>query len=67
MTEIREGDEVAFIPGARESRVNTRELLYTAITRARHRVIVHSDAHTTRAAIGRKTERASGLLERLGG
>lgn len=60
-----EYDEVAFIPGPAESRVNTRELLYTALTRARRKVIIHSDATTIRAAIARKTERASGLLDRL--
>ena len=60
-----EYDEVAFIPGPAESRVNTRELLYTALTRARQRVTLHGDPMTIRAAIARKTERASGLLDRL--
>ena len=60
-----EYDEVGFIPGPAASRVNTRELLYTAITRARDKVTIHSDAATIRAAIARKTERASGLLDRL--
>ena len=64
-----EYDEVGFIPGPAASRVNTRELLYTAITRARDKVTIHSDAPvsaaTIRAAIARKTERASGLLDRL--
>ena len=60
-----EYDEVAFIPGPPESRVNTRELLYTAITRARQKVTLHTDPTTIRAAIARKTERASGLLDRL--
>ena len=60
-----EYDEVAFIPGAAESRVNTRELLYTALTRARQKVTIHGDPETIRAAVARKTERASGLLDRL--
>ena len=60
-----EYDEVGFIPGPAESRVNTRELLYTAVTRARSRVTIHGDRPAIRAAIARKTERASGLLERL--
>ena len=57
--------EVGFIPGPAESRVNARELLYTAVTRARTRVTIHGDRPAIRAAIARKTERASGLLERL--
>ena len=61
-----EYDEVAFVPGPAESRVNTRELLYTALTRARQKVTIHGDPMTIRAAIARKTERASGLLDRLG-
>lgn len=60
-----EYDEVAFIPGPAESRINTRELLYTALTRARQKVTIHGDPTTIRAAIARKTERASGLLDRL--
>ena len=60
-----EYDEVAFIPGPPESRVNTRELLYTAITRARQKVTLHTDPTTIRTTIARKTERASGLLDRL--
>ena len=60
-----EYDEVAFIPGPAESRVNTRELLYTALTRAREKVTIHGDPLAIRSAIARKTERASGLLDRL--
>ena len=60
-----EYDEVAFIPGPAESRVNTRELLYTALTRARQKVTIHGDPLAIRSAIARKTERASGLLDRL--
>ena len=36
-----EYDAVAVVPGPAESRVATRELLYTAVTRARRRVIVY--------------------------
>jgi exodeoxyribonuclease V alpha subunit len=60
-----EYDEVGFIPGPADSRINTRELLYTAVTRAKAKVTIHGDRLAIRAAIARKTARASGLLERL--
>ena len=60
-----EYDEVAVVPGPAESRVATRELLYTAITRARRRVIVYGSEESVRAAVGRATERSSGLRDAL--
>ena len=60
-----EYDEVVFIPGEADSPVNTRELLYTAVTRARQRVTVRADEGTVAAAIRRRTARATGLPERL--
>ena len=60
-----EYDEVAFVPGPSTSRVATRELLYTAVTRARRRVVVHGTRESVAAALGRRTERASGLREAL--
>lgn len=60
-----EYDEVVFIPGDADSRVNTRELLYTAVTRARNKVTVCAGEHTVAAAIRRTTARATGLPERL--
>ncbi|MCM6772260.1 exodeoxyribonuclease V subunit alpha [Nocardia sp. CDC159] len=48
------------LPGA-ESTLLTRELLYTAITRARHRVRVIGTEDAIRAGIGRRVLRASGL------
>ena len=56
-----EYDEVACVPGPAGSRVNTRELLYTAVTRARRKVIVFADAAGVRACVARRTHRASGL------
>jgi exodeoxyribonuclease V alpha subunit len=47
------------------SRILTRELLYTAVTRARRRLIVVGTEATIRAAIDRPVARASGLGERL--
>ena len=60
-----EYDEVAVVPGAAESRVATRELLYTAVTRARRRVVVYGSEESVVAAVGRTTERFSGLREAL--
>ena len=60
-----EYDEVAVVPGPAESRVATRELLYTAITRARRRVVVYGSEESVAAAVGRATERSSGLREAL--
>ena len=60
-----EYDEVAVVPGPVASRVATRELLYTAVTRARRRVIVHGTRESVAAAIGRRTERSSGLGDAL--
>jgi exodeoxyribonuclease V alpha subunit len=48
------------------SRILTRELLYTAVTRARDRLIVAGSEASLRAAIGRPATRASGLAARLG-
>jgi len=49
------------------SRLLTRELLYTAITRARERVILVGTEATIRAAVSRPIARASGLRQRLWG
>jgi exodeoxyribonuclease V alpha subunit len=49
------------------SRILTRELLYTAATRARRRLILVGSEETIRAAVGRPVARASGLGERLWG
>ena len=60
-----EYDEVVVIPGDPESRVCTRELFYTAVTRARRKVTVLADAAAVRATVQRTTSRSSGLSERL--
>jgi exodeoxyribonuclease V alpha subunit len=52
------------LPGER-SRVLTRELLYTAITRARRGVVLASSAPVLESAITAFTQRHSGLLARL--
>ena len=48
-----------------DSPLLTRELLYTAVTRARHTVRIVGDEASVRAAVGRPVSRASGLRERL--
>lgn len=48
-----------------DSPVLTRELLYTAVTRAREQVTVVADEATVSRAIGRPVSRASGLRDRL--
>ena len=60
-----EYDEVAFVPGPAESPANSRELFYTAVTRARRKVVVHATEGTVTASVAKKTQRSSGLAERL--
>jgi len=57
--------EVAVIPGPAESRVNTRELLYTAITRAKAKVVIYGSHAALTAATERRTFRGSGLEDAL--
>ena len=49
------------------SRILTRELLYTAVTRARRRLILVGSEASLRAAVTRPVARATGLRERLWG
>ncbi len=49
------------------SRILTRELLYTAVTRARRELILIGTEEAVRAAVARPVARASGLAERLYG
>jgi exodeoxyribonuclease V alpha subunit len=48
-----------------ESRLLTRELFYTAVTRAQERVRVVGTEAAVRAGIERRVQRASGLADRL--
>jgi exodeoxyribonuclease V alpha subunit len=57
--------EVALVLPSRPSPLLTRELIYTAVTRARRRVTVYGSEAVLRTAIERKIERASGLRDRL--
>jgi len=58
------GRVLVVLPPA-DSPVLTRELLYTAVTRAREGVRLHGGEAALRAAIGRPTQRHSGLLDRI--
>ena len=62
-----EFDEVLLILPERDSPVLTRELLYTAITRARNRIVVCGRAEVVATAVGRRIRRASGLRDTLWG
>lgn len=62
-----QADEVVVILPPPESRLLTRELFYTALTRARERVVVVGSPEDVRAAIERRAIRASGLRQRLRG
>ena len=59
-------DEVTVLLPDPDSRLLTRELLYTAVTRARRRVRVVGGEESVRAAVARRAERATGLARRLG-
>jgi exodeoxyribonuclease V alpha subunit len=56
---------VAFMLPSADSRILTRELLYTAVTRARERLILVGTEDLIRSAIDRPITRASGLRQAL--
>ena len=60
-----EFEQVDLVLGARVSRLMTRELLYTGITRAREGLRIHASEEVLRAAIARRARRDSGLVDRL--
>ena len=60
-----EFDAVLVLLPQRRSRVVTRELLYTAVTRARRRVLLCGGEDMLAAAIASPTRRRSGLIARM--
>jgi len=60
-----EFNQVMVLLPARPSRVLTRELLYTAVTRARDQVLLAAGPAVLAGSIGAGTRRHSGLLARL--
>ncbi|QNN52348.1 exodeoxyribonuclease V subunit alpha [Nocardioides mesophilus] len=61
-----QAEEVTVLLPAPESRLLTRELFYTAVTRAVAKVRVVGTEESVRAAVERRALRASGLRQRLG-
>jgi exodeoxyribonuclease V alpha subunit len=62
-----EFDEVLLLLGDRPSPLLTRELVYTAVTRARKRVRIFAAREIFAGAVASRVQRASGLRERLWG
>jgi exodeoxyribonuclease V alpha subunit len=60
-----EVDSVSLVLPDEPSRVLSRELLYTAITRARQRVVIYGERAVLVAAIERRVARSTGLRELL--
>jgi exodeoxyribonuclease V alpha subunit len=60
-----QADEVTVLLPQEDSRLLTRELFYTAVTRAKERVRVVGSEAALRAAVERRAVRASGLGRRL--
>jgi exodeoxyribonuclease V alpha subunit len=60
-------DAAAVLLPAPDSRILTRELLYTAVTRARRELILVGTEEAVRRAVEQPVARASGLRERLWG
>ncbi|MCX5855819.1 MAG: exodeoxyribonuclease V subunit alpha [Deltaproteobacteria bacterium] len=62
-----EFDEVLFITPDRDTQVMTRELIYTAVTRAKKKIQVWGKEDVFLTAIQRRIHRSSGLREALWG
>ncbi len=60
-----QADEVTVLLPPEDSRLLTRELFYTAVTRAKKKVRVVGSEESVRAAVERRAQRASGLRQRL--
>ncbi|MFO7779159.1 MAG: exodeoxyribonuclease V subunit alpha [Nitriliruptoraceae bacterium] len=58
-------EDVVVVLPPEPSPVLTRELIYTAVTRARRRAVLVGTSAVLRAALDRPVQRASGLQERL--
>lgn len=60
-----QADEVTVLLPPDDSRLLTRELLYTAVTRAKQKIRILGPEASLRAAIDRRAVRASGLAQQL--
>lgn len=61
-----EFDSVGFVLPERDLPMLTRELIYTAVSRARRSVVIAGSEDLLRGGISRRIERYSGLSERVG-
>ncbi|WP_419582955.1 ATP-binding domain-containing protein [Thiolapillus sp.] len=64
-TQGSEFDAVALVLPENDQLLNSRELLYTGITRARHGLKVWADETVWKQGVVRSVNRYSGLVERL--
>jgi exodeoxyribonuclease V alpha subunit len=55
-------DTLMILPEDAEHRLLTREIIYTAVTRASQRLIVYGSTAALRTALARKIKRQSGLM-----
>ncbi len=60
-----EFDSIAVLMPEEASPILTRELVYTAITRARRRVVLYGAESVLKGAVARRIDRASGLADAL--
>lgn len=56
---------ITVLPESSESQILNRELLYTAVTRAKHQALVIGTKDVIQATIEKKVKRVSGIKERL--
>jgi exodeoxyribonuclease V alpha subunit len=56
---------VVLLPRERGEKLLTRELLYTAVTRAKHNVLIQADSEVLQKCVARSVSRASGLTQRI--
>jgi exodeoxyribonuclease V alpha subunit len=56
---------VIVLPSSAESKILTRELLYTAVTRARQKVMIIASPEVLRTAMKKKAYRSSGITDRV--
>jgi len=62
-----EFDRVMVVLPDQDTPLLTRELIYTAVTRARRSLVIHADPELLRVAVSRRIQRSSGLREALWG
>jgi exodeoxyribonuclease V alpha subunit len=60
-----EFNEILLVLPAEKNRILTRELLYTAVTRARGRLSIVANAHVVESTVATATQRVSGLMARI--